>query len=143
MCHSRTSINKINRTQERALRIVYNDYKSNFKELLEWNHSFTIHERNIVYLAIEAYKVKNGLSPVIMNDSFQFGKNSNLEVVIIFKQQNIQTAHFGSESIKTPGAKIWDLIPAEIKASKSLTISPKNYPCRLCRIYIGQVSFIN
>ena len=60
---------------ERALRIVYNDYKSNFKELLERDHSFTNHERNIQYLDIEAYTVKNGLSPVIMNDVFQFGKN--------------------------------------------------------------------
>ena len=87
MCHSRTLNNKINRIQERALRIVYSYYKSNFKELLERDHSFTIHERNIQYLAIEAYKVKNGLSPVIMNDVFQFGKNSayGLEAVIIFR----------------------------------------------------------
>ena len=40
--------------------------KSNFKELLERDHSFTIHERNIKYPAIEAYKVNNDLSPVIM-----------------------------------------------------------------------------
>ena len=62
MSHSRTLNNEINRIQERALRIVYTDYKSNFKELLGRDHSFTIHERNIQYLAIEAYKVKNGLS---------------------------------------------------------------------------------
>ena len=54
MCHSKTLNNKINRIHEQALRIVYNDYKSNFKELLERDHSFTIHERNIQYLAIEA-----------------------------------------------------------------------------------------
>ena len=70
MCHSRTLNSKINRIQEQALRIVYNDYKSNSKELLERDHSFTIHERNIQYLAIKVYKVKNGLSPVIMNDVF-------------------------------------------------------------------------
>ena len=79
MCHSRTLNNKINRIQGRALRIVYHDYKSNFKELLERYHSFTIHERNIQYLATEAYKVKNGLFPVIMN-VFQFGKSSAYEL---------------------------------------------------------------
>ena len=36
-------------------------------ELLERDNFFTIHERNIQYVAIEAYEVKNGLSPV-----FQF-----------------------------------------------------------------------
>ena len=35
MRHSRTSNCKINRIQERALRTVYNDYKSNFKKLIE------------------------------------------------------------------------------------------------------------
>ena len=33
--HSRTLNNKINRLYERALRIVYSDYKSLFCELLE------------------------------------------------------------------------------------------------------------
>ena len=153
MYHGRTLNNKINMIHERALRIVYNDYKSNFKELLERDHSFTIHEINIQYLSIEAYKVKNGLSPVIINDVFQFGKNSAYELRSgnHLQRTNIQTVHFGSESIKTLGAKIWDLIPAEIKASKSLMIfkkkiknwTPKSCPCRLCRIYIGQVGFIN
>ena len=89
MCHSRALNNKINRIQERALRIVYNDYEPNFKRSLERDHSYTIHERNMKYLATEDFKVKNGLSPVIMNDVFQFGKNSAHEFRsgIIFKEQ--------------------------------------------------------
>ena len=127
MCHSRTLNNKINRIQEQDLRIVYNDYKFSFKEILERNHSFKIHKRNIQYLATEAYKVKNDLSPVIINDVFQFGKNSAYELRSgnHLQRTNIQTVHFGSESIKTLGAKIWDLIPAEIKASNSLMIFKK------------------
>ena len=91
---------------------------SNFKELLERDHFFTIHERNIQYLSIEAYKVKNGLPPVIMNDVFQFGKNSAYELRSgrHLQRTNIQTVHLGSESMKTLGAKIWSLIPAKIKA---------------------------
>ena len=153
MCHSRTLINKFNTIQEQALRIVYNDYKSNLKELLERDYSFTIHERNIQYLATEAYKVKNGISPVTMNDVFQFGEKCAYELRSgnHLQRANIQTVHFGSESIKTLGAKIWDLIPAEIKASKSLMIfkekiknwTSKSCSCRLYRIFIGQVGFIN
>ena len=115
MCHSRTLNNKINRIQEQDLRIVYNDYKFSFKEILERNHSFKIHKRNIQYLATEAYKVKNDLSPVIINDVFQFGKNSAYELRSDnhLQRTNTQTVPFGSEYIKTLGAKIWDLIPAE------------------------------
>ena len=82
--------------------------KSNFKELLEWDHSFAIHERNLKYLATEAYKVKNGLFPVIMIDVFQLGKNFAHEIISgnNLQRTNIQTVHFGSKSIKTLGAKI-------------------------------------
>ena len=50
---------------------------------------------------------------------FSFGKNSAYELRSgnHLPRTNIQTV---SESIKILGAKIWDLVPAEIKASKSL-----------------------
>ena len=88
-----------------------------------------------------------------MNDVFQFSKNSvhELRSGNHLQRTNNQTVHFGSESIKRLGAKIWELIPMEVKASKSLMIfkktiknwAPKNCPCRLARIYIGQDGFIN
>ena len=94
--------------------IVYNDYNSSFKELLERDRSFAIHERNI--------QVKSGLSPVIMNDIFQLDKNSSYKLRSgnHLQRTNIQTVHFGSESIKKLGTKIWDLIPTEIKVSNIL-----------------------
>ena len=47
MLHSRNLNNKINRLHERALRIVYSDYKSSFNTLLERDGSFSIHHRNV------------------------------------------------------------------------------------------------
>ena len=47
MFYSRTLNNKINCLHERALRIVYSNYKSLFCELLEKDKSFLIHHRNI------------------------------------------------------------------------------------------------
>ena len=70
-----------------------------------YNIQYTINRQ---YLATEAYKVKNGLSPVIRNDVFRFGKNSAYEHRIgnHVQRTNIQTVHFVSESIKILGAKI-------------------------------------
>ena len=62
MFHSRTINNKINRLHERALRIVYSDFKSTFEGLLRKENFFPIHERNIQSLATEIYKFLNGLS---------------------------------------------------------------------------------
>ena len=66
MFHSRWLNNRINKIHEKALRLVYNDNQSTFSELLIKDISMTIHERNLQSLAIEVYKSRNNLSPVIM-----------------------------------------------------------------------------
>ena len=48
----------INHLRERSLRILYKDSISSFHELLQKDHSFTVHHRNIQNLAIEPYKIK-------------------------------------------------------------------------------------
>ena len=108
MCHSRTLNNKICRIQEQASRIVCNDFKSNFIELVERDYSVAINERNTQYLAIEVYIVKNGFSSTIMNDVSQFCNNFAYELRIDnhLQRTNIQTVHFASKSIKTLGTKI-------------------------------------
>ena len=55
----RSANNKINKLNERGLRIVYDDYNSKFEELLTKNGSFTIHHQNIQALGIEMLKIHN------------------------------------------------------------------------------------
>ena len=62
MFHGLKTNYKINRLQERALRLIYNDYISSFDELLSKDGTFTIHEQNIHNLAIEMFKALNDLS---------------------------------------------------------------------------------
>ena len=153
MCHSKNLNDKINRIQERALRIVYRDYKSSFKELFQKDKSITIHQRNLQYLVIEIYKVRSGISPKIMNEIFRFSKNSvySLRSGIQLEKPSINTVQFGSESTVYLGAKIWELIPENIKSSKSVDIFkskikkwvPERCPCRLCKTYVNQVGFVN
>ena len=69
--HSRTLSNKINRLHDKALRTVYGDYETKFDELLEKNGSMSIHHRNIQTLAIEVFKLLNGLSTKLMSEIFQ------------------------------------------------------------------------
>ena len=47
MFHSRKLNSRVNKLDERALRIVYQDYASSFTEPLEKDDSTTIHNRNI------------------------------------------------------------------------------------------------
>ena len=70
---SRSSNKKINRLHERTLRIVYDNYSSSFKTLLDRDSSFTIHHKNIQSMLIEIYKSLNRASAEKFFDSlFEF-----------------------------------------------------------------------
>ena len=56
---------------ECALRLVYNDKSSSFRELLERHTSVTIHERIIQVLSIVIFKVKSEVGSKIMTESFK------------------------------------------------------------------------
>ena len=70
MFHSRGLTNKINRIHERALRKTYNDKSLSYGELLTRDRYLIIHHRKIRVLAIEIYKVMQGISPPILNELF-------------------------------------------------------------------------
>ena len=91
MFHCRILNNSINNIHHRALRTVYRDKKSNFKELLEKDKFVSDHTKNLRYLAIEIFKVNNAQSPIIMNDVFNFQENEcyNLRSGIHLANRNI------------------------------------------------------
>ena len=66
---------RINKIHDRALRIVYNDHQCAFEEFFERDGPFTIHERNLQKLAIEMFKVNNGLSVQLVSENFHFVEN--------------------------------------------------------------------
>ena len=70
MFHSRTLNNRTNNIHERALRLTYKGNQYSFKELLEKDHSVTVHHKNVQALVTEIFKAKNDLAPDIMKDVF-------------------------------------------------------------------------
>ena len=151
MFYSRKLNNKINRLQERSLRIIYDDDDSSFEELLRKDGSVTIHHRNIQALATEMFKVKHNLSPKIIIDMFQFRNNiSNTRNNHEFFVPRAKTVSYGSESIKHLGPKIWNTLPNVLKDSCTLnefkekvkTWVPVDCPCKLCRVYVPNLGYI-
>ena len=151
MFHSRTLNNCINKIHERAIRIVYRDNKSPFETLLEMDHSFTIHHRNIQKLGVELYKVAYGISPQIMRPIFPTRREIKYPWENIFQTFNVRTVAWGTESLSHLGPKIWSIIPLKLKKLSSLhkfrnairVWKPSNCPCRLCKVYIASVGFVN
>ena len=151
MFHSREMNNRINRIHERSLRIVYKNKQSTFQELLDRDKSVSVHHSNIRKLAIEIFKVKNNLSPEILNDVFEIVDSSYyLRKDTVFKKRNVRTVRYGTETISFLAPKIWEIVPIECKTSCSIQAFkckikqwiPIGCPCRLCKTYISQVGFL-
>ena len=79
---------------------------STFNELLEKDNSVYTHYRNIHALAIEIFKVANGMSPVIM-------------------MSPIHSVYHSSEFASYLGLKIWELIPPVIRQIESMDLRKK------------------
>ena len=117
MCHNRTNNNKINHLHERRLRLIYNDKKSSFEDLLQKDGSVSIHHRNLRTLAVELFKVFKGLSPVIFAEAFPVRQQSqyNLSSYSYFAIPRAKTVNHGLESLSYVGTKLWDSVPSHMK----------------------------
>ena len=152
MIHNRGRNNKVNHIHERALPIAYDVYNSTFEDLFNKDKSVTNHQRYLQQLAIEIFKVKIGIDPIIMNKIFTFVKNNtyNLGSDMHLSRVNVHSTHYGTEFIANIGAKIWNLVPAHMQDLKALSTFknqikkwiPKDCPCRLCKVYVAQVGFL-
>ena len=76
MCHNRTINNKINLLHKRCLRIVHNDNKSSFQELLDKDEVSQYMSR--IYsraLAVEIFEVSDNYSTSLMKEIFDKHNN--------------------------------------------------------------------
>ena len=129
--------NQINDLHERTLRIVYNDNKSTFENLLELDNSVS---------------VKHNLSNQVMSELFNL-RNINYDFCsqTDFELGTIYTTAYGVRSLKYFAPKIWNIVPIDIRNSDSLSEfttkikswKPVTCPCNLCRTFVGQVGYID
>ena len=149
MFHSRKLNHRINKLHERALRLVYQDSKSSFGDLLTKDGAYTVHTRNIQTLAIELYKVWQGIAPKIMEKVFPLNSNAKYPGQNDFQSRKVKHVNYGTDSLAHLGPKIWSMVPLQWK-TLSLSIFSKRIrkwkpvicPCRLCKPYVQNVGYI-
>ena len=99
-----------------------------------------INVKNKIALNEDSISTNNDSSSIKISYNKSFSQNRDIK----------RTNNFGVESISTLGAKIWALVPENLKQSTSINIfkrgikrwNPSNCPCRLCRVYVQNVGFI-
>ena len=97
------------------------------------------------------YKIENNLSPSIMKTIFpERAIPYNLRNKNNFQSSNVHTVYYGTETISYRGPKPWELVPEDIRLSKTLGVfktkirqwDPTGCTCRLCKVYVVNLGFI-
>ena len=122
----RKSNNLINRIHERALRIAYNDYFSDFNSLLRKDNNITIHQRNVQALSVEIYKTLNDLNPTIMHDVFSVKGHNFSTLKQNLAYPNPRTISYGVETFGYKASQIWSKIPRDIQQIEDISIFKKS-----------------
>ena len=142
------SIGRINSIHEHSLRLIQQNFASDFEVFLENANEKQVHQKSIELLMIEVYKYLNGLSTDIMNDIFKLRENTyNLRNFHILEFENPRTKRFGLDCIAYRASQLWKNVPVEIRNSNSLTVFKekiKKFPlipcsCNCCRKYVHHV----
>ena len=100
-------LQKIECIQERALRLIHDDYKSDYNVLLDRSNTVTMKVKRLRALCVEIYRTLNSLSPKYMKELFKL----NSPVYSSRRSQNLHVPRvnqttFGLKSIWYEGPKI-------------------------------------
>ena len=132
------SVRKMEKIQERALRLLTNETECTYEHLLSIVNKPSLEIRRQRTLATEVFKTINNLNPDYMKDIFiknvRRGGSNKLYV------QSHRAKTYGEKSLKTLGPKIWNDLPEDIRTATSLsrfkilikTWSGPSCNCNLC-----------
>ena len=95
------SIRKIEKIQKRCLRIILNDYESDYETLLCNSNKPTTEIRRLRTLAVETFKTLNKINPPYMKNIFTPKENAKV------RRNDIIVKRINS-NLKSLGPKIWD-----------------------------------
>ena len=118
---SKTANKDINRTNKRALRVLYGDYDSSVDQLLARAGSVTVHQKNLQSLMIEIYKTMNHLNPSYIWEFFVKKDISyNLRTKELCRLPSAKSHRYGLNSLSFRGSLLWNTLDDELKRADSL-----------------------
>lgn len=121
------SIRKLEKLQERALRIVFTDENASYEDLLKRGNFLPLSALRFKHLAIELFKCIHGQNPRYLNDLFQEQSNDyDMRSINRLKQPKFYTYKYGFRSFRYYGAKFWNMLPNQVKCANDLNEFKRN-----------------
>ena len=107
---------KLEKIQKRALRFIYNDYTSDYHELLNKSKLPSLKIRRLRAMALETFKIVYKQCPaylhdliVIKNSSYSFRYTNTAEM------PKVRTTGCGLNSFRYGAAKLWNSFPQKFR----------------------------
>ena len=100
--------NKLEKLQERSLRIIHNDYESFFETLLKCSKQESLLKKRLKIMILEVFMTVNRLNLSCLHDLFT--KN---EVVYDLRTQKLEQPKRRTSTFSYLGSKLWDLLSSE------------------------------
>ena len=113
---SKTSTNKMEKIQERALRFIFDDQNSSYDELLHKANLPSLEIRRLRTMSIECFKIIHDLSPPCLSNLV-----SRRESTYSFRYTNIldiprvRTVTYGKKSFKFAVPLLWNELPEHFR----------------------------
>ena len=107
-------MHKIEKIQERVVRFVYNDYKTDYLTLLDTKGESTMYLKRIRIMAQEVYKSVNGLSPKYTAELLR-DRTFNLRRPLDLYIPTVNQVTYGYRSYQFEAPSVWNSLPIEIR----------------------------
>jgi hypothetical protein len=140
---SKANTQKLEKVNYRALRFVFQNFNSSYEELLGKMKTCTLEVQRLRMVAMETFKILNGIGPVYLNDFiiekqsvYAFRYNKILEV------PRTRTVRYGTNSFSSLAAKVWNSLPDHLRTATSFDTfksmigqwNGQTCKCAMCRI---------
>ena len=114
---------KLEKIQERALRILYKDYESSYEELISEAGTTNLLTSRIKKICLEVLKSLHGTTPPCVSNMFQpKEQNYSLRNKIPIIQPRRNTTTNGLRTISYIGAKLWNELPINVENPDDLSV---------------------
>lgn len=121
MFSSKANLDKMDKTNKRAMRFLTNDHESNYEDLCKQEKQLNVYRKCIKAVAIQMFKIKNGLSPDYVNELFTRREvNYEMRDSNNFNIPRYKTVKYGKRSLIYYAPKLWTNLPIHVKDAISL-----------------------
>ena len=117
---NQSSVNKMEKIQERALRFICDDFESPLQDLLQKNGVLPLRISRMKLMAREVFKIVNNIAPSYLHDLISL-KPSTYDFRSEKQAQlpRVNSTRYGLRSFRYEAVRIWNSLPNEFRLAES------------------------